>query len=172
MATGLLRGFVESTGRGGVDVKYPTRSAGLTLIELLITVAILTVLAAVALPMYTQQQMKARRVEAKSAAMKLALAEEQYRSRRGNYRSVANNSLSDIASLGLDANEWDPSSASSVARYYDYSVNVTNGGTRFQVSLTPKTAGPQAGDNACTGFFIDQLGQKTASGTRGDACWR
>jgi len=147
------------------------RLAGLTLIELMVTVAILSILAAVAYPIYTSQMQKSRRVEAKAAATKLALAEEQYRSRRGVYLAVANNSLTDIANLGLDNAEWNANAATSVARYYDFAVNVTNGGTRFTVSVTPKAGGPQAGDSACTGFFVDHLGAKTGNGTLGDACW-
>ncbi len=147
------------------------RLTGMTLIELMVTVAILSVIAAIAYPMYTDQMRKARRAEAKAAATKLALAEEQYRSRRGVYLPVAQNDLDDIEDLGLDRNEWDPSAAGSIVKHYSFQVNTTNANTRFSVTLTPTAGGGQDSDSACTSFSIDQLGTKTATGTLGDACW-
>src|SRR5579863_5256414 len=52
-------------------------SSGFTLIELMVTVAIVTILATIAVTSYTSQIQKSRRTEAKSALLDLAGREER-----------------------------------------------------------------------------------------------
>lgn len=142
-------------------------SRGLTLVELMIVIAVLSILTAVAYPMYTQQVQKSRRAEARSMAMKLAFAEEQYRSLRGNYLNVSD--LSDISNLGLDDDEWNTASGQGLFHYYDFAVTNANA-TQFRISITPR--GTQTADSTkCSAFRLDQLLNKTATGTLGNDCW-
>ena len=58
---------------------------GFTLIELLIVVAIIGILAAIAIPSYTNYMIRARRADAKTALEQLRAAQEMRRSERGSF---------------------------------------------------------------------------------------
>lgn len=61
------------------------KSAGFTLIELMIVVAIVSILVAVALPAYNDQMRKSRRTEAKQIMSDLQLKQEKWRSNHATY---------------------------------------------------------------------------------------
>jgi type IV pilus assembly protein PilE len=64
----------------------PTRrSAGFTLIELMITVVIATVLISIAIPSYSKSIRKSRRTEAKSALLDIAGREERFFNTNNKY---------------------------------------------------------------------------------------
>jgi type IV pilus assembly protein PilE len=69
---------------------------GITLIELLVVIVIVGILAAIAVPVYTNYMQRARRVDAKTALEQLRAAEEMYRAERGSYST-------DLAQL---VNSW------------------------------------------------------------------
>jgi type IV pilus assembly protein PilE len=62
-------------------------SSGFTLIELMVTVGIVTILATIAVTSYTSQVQKSRRTEAKSALLDLAGREERLFSTTNVYSS-------------------------------------------------------------------------------------
>jgi type IV pilus assembly protein PilE len=61
------------------------KDRGLTLIELLVTILIVGVLAAVAVPVYTGYMERARRADAKTALEQLRASQEMFRAERGSY---------------------------------------------------------------------------------------
>jgi len=63
---------------------------GLTLIELLIVIVIVGVLAAIAIPAYTNYMQRARRADAKTALEQLRAAQEMFRAERGGYSTNIN----------------------------------------------------------------------------------
>ena len=58
---------------------------GLTLIELLIVIVIVAILAAIAIPSYTNYMVRARRADAKTALEQFRAAQEMRRAERGGY---------------------------------------------------------------------------------------
>ena len=63
---------------------------GITLIELLVVITIVGVLAAIAIPAYTNYMQRARRADAKTALEQLRAAQEMFRAERGGYSTNIN----------------------------------------------------------------------------------
>lgn len=61
------------------------RAGGFTLIELMITVAVVAILAAIAIPSYQDSIWKGKRAEAKAAILKGLQAEERYYTQNNTY---------------------------------------------------------------------------------------
>ncbi len=66
-----------------MDFKYDQK--GITLIELLVVILIVGILAAIAVPVYTQYMVRARRSDAKVALEQVRAAQEMWRAERGCY---------------------------------------------------------------------------------------
>lgn len=120
---------------------------GFTLIELVITVAIIGILAAIALPAYTSFVVKGNRSAAQSQMLDIANREQQYLLANRNYATKAT----------LEANGY--TADAKIARLYDYDVTVGTGNVpSFLITLTPTTTGAQKNDVTLT---LDQAGTKT-----------
>jgi len=147
-------------------------SFGLTLIELMVTVAVLAIIAAIGYPMYTQQVQKARRADARAGVMELAMAQERERGAWGGY-SEPNTAITGITSDNSDP----PPDGNSVfnddlrrigeqyGEYYSFKITAEPNNT-FTIEATPVP--PQDADTTCKLFAIDQAGRKTATDP---VCW-
>ena len=140
------------------------RHAGFTLIELMVTIAIVGIIAAIAVPMFGEQLAKSRRSEAIASLADLQLRQERWRANHATYGTLDEVTGTTAAAF----NAAQPN--------YDFSVSA-NDGTDVLITATPKNA--QAGDR-CGNFLlrIDNnnnnapagLVDKTTS-TAADRCW-
>jgi len=136
-------------------------SFGFTLIELMVTVAVVSILATIAVTSYTSQVQKSRRTEAKSALLDLAGREERLFSTTNAYSS-------DEAFLGYATVSTPMTNMNFGNGYYQ----LTAVATATTYTLTANPVGAQAGDAACGSFSVNQLGVQTVSGTSTVAsCW-
>lgn len=149
-------------------------SVGFTLIELMVTVAIVTILATIAVTSYSSQVQKSRRTEAKSALLDLAGREERLFS--------TTNAYSDKQTfLGYAASGTATMTNVSFGNgYYKLTVNVPDttqtglpaGTPSYLLTAAPVAGTSQANDTACGSFSVNQLGVQTVSGTATAAsCW-
>ena len=124
------------------------RMRGFTLIEVLITVVIVGILAAIALPSYKNQIQKTRRSDAKSALIAAAGQMERYMTERGTYASAT------LGSGGVYP---------STTQNGYYMLTLANL-TASTYTLRAAPAGPQVGDPCGTMTYTDQ-GVKGVSGS-------
>ena len=127
---------------------------GFTLIELLITMVILAILVAVALPSYMSQAQKSRRTDGTSALGRASMVMESCRSDLATYTGCA----------GRVA-------ATSGESFYNIAVAITGGGSGY--TLTATATDNQAGDDYCTTITLNSQGTKGYTGSAADAstCW-
>lgn len=130
------------------------RQHGFTLIELMITVAIIGILAAISYPAYTNYLVKGTRANAKSVLLDIAQKEQAYLLDSRAYAAATSCAEArTVLSLASDAMK-------EVDKYYTCKVELGTG-TRpsFTATLTPK-AGRMASDGPLT---IDDTGKKTGN---------
>lgn len=121
---------------------FRRRDAGFSLIELMIVIAIISVLVSVAFPAYNNQMIKSRRADAERAMVEYAQAMERYFTTNANYASSGT-----TCGVALPAN----------TSFYNYSCAVVVLTGVFTITATAQT-GPQLADGNLT---LDSQGAKT-----------
>lgn len=139
---------------------------GFTLIEMLITVLILGILMSIAVNSFKQYLLKARRVEATSALMDLAMAQEKYFAQHLTYSS----DISGQSGLNYQSQMTENG-------YYKLSVKITtfaiDGNDSFEMIASAYSTQQQ--DKSCQRFSINQLSQREAvdhKKAKNSECWR
>jgi type IV pilus assembly protein PilE len=144
------------------------RSAGFTLVELMITLVIAAILLAIAIPTYQAEVQKSRRTDAKTALLDLAAREQRV-------FSVENTFTSSFGDLGYAAAGSSPASVTVGSGYYTVTVT-TNVANPPGFLLTAQTTGTQTADTACAQFTVDNTGlQKAYDSSSNDnttTCWQ
>ncbi|EGV16916.1 type IV pilin protein [Thiocapsa marina] len=125
------------------------RRGGFTLIELMITVAIISILAAVAYPSYQEYFRRANRTEAQSFLMDLAQRQQQFLMDARRY-----------ASSVADLNSTIPEH---VAKFYTITepFTIVVSPPSFTISAAPKVGTQQVADLGGVVLTINQAGAKT-----------
>ena len=137
-------------------------SSGFTLLELMITVAIVAILATVASVAYTNQVQKSRRTDARSALLDLAGREEKLFSITNAYSATPSD-------LGYGA-VGTPFPITVGSGYYQVSATVANPPVSYLITAT--AIGNQVGDTTCATLSVDQTGAQTSTGTgTASTCW-
>ena len=135
-----------------------TRAGGFTLIELMITVAIVAILAAIALPAYKESVAKGRRAEAVSVLSQAALWAERFYAE--NYRYDQNTAgAAATGATGLFASRFPQVPAAPNAA--TYTIALTASTNDMSIAMTP--TGAMANDR-CGTYTINQLGVKSLTG--------
>lgn len=132
-----------------------TRNRGFTLIELMITVVVVAILLAIALPSYQEHLRKGRRAAAQAFLMDVASREQQYLIDARNYAVGAGA----LGRLSLTVPE-------DVSRFYTVTVEPAAAAVppRYVVTATPLPASPQLQDGVLT---LEHTGTKTRNGAPG-----
>ncbi|WP_373088162.1 type IV pilin protein [Zhongshania sp.] len=142
------------------------RSLGFTLVELMITVAIIGILASIAYPSYQEQIAKSRRNEATNALFSSAQALERYYSANGRYTTASGGTTLPAVFVARV-----PDSGTA---FYTIAATAAANNT---FTLKATRSGPMVGD-ACGNFTLNETGQLAlldkpsgSSKTVAD-CWR
>ena len=136
------------------------RTAGFTLIEMMIVVAVIGILAAVAYPNYTEYLIKSRRADCKAVILSAANMLERGFSINSTYPSAADPD--------------DPSSVNPVAAFtcplnggtQTYTLGYVTDGASFTLTATPTAVQTR---DSCGTLTLTNTGARRASGT--GSCW-
>lgn len=129
------------------------KGSGFSLIELMITVAIIGILAAIAYPSYTDFVARSNRSEAQRELLRLANLQEQLFVDSRNYTT-------DMKVLGMDADPY-------ITESNLYSIDATVAGSTFTLRATALSV-QATNDSGCLNLQVNELGTKSATST---SCW-
>lgn len=146
---------------------YPRNQMGFTLVEMMVTAALLMILTAIALPSYQGFVAKTVRTQAKSALLQVADRQEQFFLNNKRYSATLMDLGygADPALIDRDGFEVKPGSGDEV--YEVALVGVTP--TGFTVNASPQRNQLKA-DKRCGVLSLDDTGRRASSGPSGD-CW-
>lgn len=127
------------------------KQAGFTLMELLIVIAIISILASIGYSSYSGYISEARRGEAVASLMEISQAQEKYFLDNNQYAA-------DRATLGIDQY--------TSGGHYQVTVSSSDTSRVYEVLAQPKTGGAQTSDTACASMRLFSDGRRTPT-----ECW-
>lgn len=152
------------------------KTTGFTLTELLIVVAIASILSIIAVPSYRSFVLKSHRADARSTLLDIAGRQERFIAQRNRY------TIDLITNTELNTGMWRNTTSGLIfksSRQLDYSYTVTPGPTgniltSYLITATARDA--QIKDTRCRTFTYNSNGTKTALHSNGttittNECW-
>lgn len=134
------------------------KSSGITLIEILITLAIIAILSTIGYPLYSDYVIKSRRTDAKAALMQIIQAQQRHYTAHSTYTT-------DLSKIGY------PKAAAVLSDGGHYAITATSCGAGITSCVT-LTAVPQFTDDDCKNMILDSTGAKSVSASSTTAkCW-
>ena len=154
------------------------RVHGFTLIELMITVAIIGILAAIAYPSYQDSILKGRRAEGRTALLNLLQQEERYYTQTGSYLSfgpaATGNNGTNAAGATTVTIPFRTTSGDSTSYAYTLSADVCSNTLGLDECVL-LSAAPQRADTAAGTLTVTSSGTKDCNGSKRltpGVCWR
>lgn len=136
------------------------KQKGFTLIELMITVAIVAILAAIAVPSYQRYVLRSHRVEARNVLQTIAQRMEQnYKITRQWNKNSDNKDINDkkLEEWGL---QYVP--VGTTEKNARYKISFVSDPTADKYTLRAEATNAQKNDKDCAAFFLNQSGVKVA----------
>jgi type IV pilus assembly protein PilE len=153
-------------GRSRLKPRPPLR--GFTLIELVVTMIIIAILAAIAIPGYINYVRKGRRTDAKSALLDMASLEERYFSVNNQYSNA-------FGDFGYTV--WPTPVGSNYYQVIQPTVSAATTAQPAIYALEADPTGDQINDSQCAKFTLNSVGVQGSKNSAGAAntepgtCW-
>lgn len=146
---------------GGLARPHP---AGFSLIELMVTVAIIGILASIAYPSYLAYVQRSNRTDATATLTNYAQILQRCYSQTYDYTMCL------TTTVPAGATGVAPGPEPSPQQYYNVTVE-TPAANAYLLTATPAKS-PQTTDSACTSFTLEQSGAQGSTGTgTSQTCW-
>jgi type IV pilus assembly protein PilE len=146
------------------------QAAGFTLIELMIVVAIIAILAAIALPIYSSYITRSKLTEAQNNLSALRVTMEQYFQDNRQYTPAGSTATATNCGPAMPTNNGS-NGGNSNAKYFTYNCNATR--TTYTITATGVPGTPTAGFE----YTINQDNTRKTNSANGwysgsmDNCW-
>ncbi len=150
-----------------ISPRFKSAQRGVTLLELMIVVVIISIIATFAYPSYTQYIINTKRTAATSTLLQIADRQQQFFMDNKRYAN-------DLTDLGFSANPLFVSSDGMPAAAGDTDTVYVFGLANVAATTYTAVAAPLAGqlrDTDCGTLTLNQAGARGATGTADD-CWR
>jgi type IV pilus assembly protein PilE len=147
------------------------KQMGFTLIELMITILLISIILGISVPSYRSYVLRAGRTDASTALLRVAAAQERFYLQNGTYAGNGVLAVDPPNGLGI-------ANSKSERGYYDLAIAPDAGGLTigYIFTATVDATGKQKDDSDCTSISIDQNSRRGANGGYVAAvvekCWR
>jgi type IV pilus assembly protein PilE len=149
------------------------KSNGFTLIELMITIAIIGILAAIVIPSYNAQMRKSRRGDAIRSLTTIAQSLEACRSDTLSYVIPPDAVTPGCTNFNNHPVTGNPPNLSAGS---NYTITAQQNAASFLITAIPVAGGPQANDTQCATYTLAHTGLRTALDNTNTPntinCWR
>ena len=135
------------------------KTAGFTLIELMVALVVVAILAAIAYPSYNEFTARAKRAEGKAALLKAAQLQERWYTINNQYSTT----IGPLFGLGAGA-VYSGENPALTSGWYVLSVVVPAGNQTYTLTATPNNLTSFSTDAKCGNLTLDSTGTRNKVG--------